>query len=160
MNKTILIALSVMVTFLACDKKSKETSDAKVNDMKAKVEQYAFFDLKTDLSHLSENQKKCWLFYSMLPILWSPFIGKMPMAIKMNSCRKSAMSTRKHLPQLTKDHGIDSTVISHLSTDMAKNRQVQTITQKILPKRSSKSGTSQIKIHGTVLFVATKMVRL
>lgn len=58
MNKIILIALSVMVTFSACDKKSKETSAAKMNDMKSKVEQYAFFDLKTDLSHLSENQKK------------------------------------------------------------------------------------------------------
>lgn len=58
MKKIGLIVLTVVVYMSACNQRANKNTDNKENEMKAKVEQYAFFDLKTDLSKLSDNQKK------------------------------------------------------------------------------------------------------
>lgn len=57
-KKLLIFALSGAFIFASCGTKDKDANQKKESPMKAKVEQYAVFDLKTDISHLSDNQKK------------------------------------------------------------------------------------------------------
>lgn len=66
MKKVLYFTLScvLLLAFTACNKTKKQADNtAKETDYKARVDQYAPFDLKTDLSKLTENEKQ------MLPIL-------------------------------------------------------------------------------------------
>lgn len=58
MKRIFVIALAGMIAMAGCNKSSDKSADTKKNVMKEKVEQYAFFDLKADLSKMSDNQKK------------------------------------------------------------------------------------------------------
>jgi hypothetical protein len=57
-KKLLIFALGGTMLFASCGTKEKKETTEKESPMKAKVEQYAVFDLKTDISHLSDNQKK------------------------------------------------------------------------------------------------------
>jgi hypothetical protein len=58
------LALTLMITFMLFSCQQKETYQASVSDITSRVNEYAAFTLTTDLSKLSENQKK------MLPYLF------------------------------------------------------------------------------------------
>jgi hypothetical protein len=57
-KKLLVVAISGAFLFASCGSDQKTEKKEKESPMKAKVEQYAFFDLKTDISHLSDNQKE------------------------------------------------------------------------------------------------------
>jgi hypothetical protein len=61
MNKIVIILPFVLLSFSGC--KHPQTKNMKTSNLEKKVEEYVPFALKTDLSKLSENQKK------MLPLL-------------------------------------------------------------------------------------------
>lgn len=54
----ILISCLAMITISCKEKKSESVEESKKSEMQQKVEEYAYFDLKTDLSKLSENDKQ------------------------------------------------------------------------------------------------------
>jgi hypothetical protein len=57
-KKLLIFAISGAFIFASCGPKENKDKKEKESPMKAKVEQYAVFDLKTDISHLSDNQKE------------------------------------------------------------------------------------------------------
>src|SRR6056297_59139 len=60
LKKIFIIALGSSLMMAACNqpKKKQEGDEQTKSAMQKKVEQYAMFDLKTNIDHLSDNQKK------------------------------------------------------------------------------------------------------
>ena len=57
-KKLLIFAIGGAFLFASCGTDQKTEKREKESPMKAKVDQYAVFDLKTDISHLSDNQKE------------------------------------------------------------------------------------------------------
>ena len=71
--RKLFLLLSLGVFLFSCKEAKKET---KPSPYQALADQYAEFPLTTDLNQLTENEKKCSLYLSRLPISWKTFSGK------------------------------------------------------------------------------------
>lgn len=148
-----LLGVATMASSLcSCSSQQKESP------MKAKVEEYASVELKSDLvSNLSDKEKELVRIFFQVgritdDLFWKQTFGDKSLLDTITD------SYAKEFAMIHYAHGTVWTITSLSWLVMVRNRMYATITRWILPKPSSMPLKMRTRTHGTRLSAATKTV--